>query len=108
MNSQSILDPQTLEQLQNEIQAKFDETLKNADFNSLLEKYGILEDRVLRVYWQFNLDPNQLKSDDAVEEQQPNALLAATATSVRPEIVLVKKAWCIPCPSTGSSLGCNC
>ncbi|MFN6559396.1 MAG: hypothetical protein RMY28_006260 [Nostoc sp. ChiSLP01] len=108
MSSEQILDPQTLEQLQNEIQEKFDETLKNADFNSLLEKYGILEDRVLRVYWQFNLDPNQLKSDDAVNEQQPNALLATTPKTPKEEIVLVKKAWCIPCPSTGSPLGCNC
>ncbi|MCF2148527.1 hypothetical protein IQ276_019265 [Desmonostoc muscorum LEGE 12446] len=105
MSSQPVLDPQTLEQLQNEIQEKFNETLENADFNSLLEKYGILQDRVLRVYWQFNLDPNQLTSDDAVDEQQPNALLPTTPI---PEIVLVKKAWCIPCPTNNNPLGCNC
>ncbi|WP_392534523.1 hypothetical protein [Nostoc sp. C117] len=108
MSSQTVIDSETLEQLQNEIQQKLGESLQNADLHSLLEKYGILEDRVLRIHWQCNLDPNQLQSDDAVDEQQPNALLAANPKLPIPEIVLVKKSLCIPCPSTGSPLGCNC
>ncbi|MDF5707658.1 MAG: hypothetical protein PUP90_08235 [Nostoc sp. S4] len=108
MSSQPSIDPQVLEQLTNEIQQKFADTLENTDLHSILEKYGILEDRVLRLYWQCNLDPNQLQSDNAVDEQQPNTLLATTPKSPIPEIVLVKKAWCVPCPSTGNPFGCNC
>lgn len=96
MSSQPVIDPQILQQLQDEIQQKLGESLENADFYSVLEKYGILKDRVLRIRLQCNLDPNQLKSDDAVDEQQLS------------EIVLLKRALCIPCPSTGSPLGCNC
>ncbi len=104
MSSQQVIDPEILQQLQEEIQQKMNESLENADLHSVLEKYGLLEYRVLRIHWQCNLDPNQLKSD----EQQANALLAETPTASIPEIVLVKKALCIPCPSTGSPLGCNC
>ncbi|MEH2451930.1 hypothetical protein [Nostoc sp.] len=96
MSSQPVIDPQILQQLQDEIQQKLGESLENADFYSVLEKYGILKDRVLRIRLQCNLDPNQLKSDDAVDEQQLS------------EIVLLKRALCIPCPSTGNPLGCNC
>ncbi len=108
MSSQKVIDPQILQQLQEEIQQKMGESLENADLHSVLEKYGILEDRVLRIHWQCNLDPNQLQSDDAVDDQQTNSLLPATSRASIPEIVLVKKALCIPCPSTGSPLGCNC
>ncbi|MEH2354911.1 hypothetical protein [Nostoc sp.] len=92
MSSQQVIDPQILQQLQEEIQQKMDQSLENADLHSVLEKYGLLEYRVLRIHWQCNLDPNQLKSDDAVDEQEPNALLAETARPSIPEIVLVKKA----------------
>jgi hypothetical protein len=108
MSSQPVLDSQTIEKLQNEIEQKLGESLQNADLHSVLEKYGILEDRVLRIHWQCNLDPNQLQSNDAVDEQQPNALLPATQKLLVPEIVLLKKSLCIPCPTTGSPLGCNC
>ncbi|MFN6483066.1 MULTISPECIES: hypothetical protein [unclassified Nostoc] len=108
MSSQPVIDPQILQQLQEEIQQKLGESLQNADLHSVLEKYGFLEDRVLRIHWQCNLDPNQLQSNDAVDEQEPNSLLPVTPKASIPEIVLVKKALCIPCPSTGSPLGCNC
>jgi hypothetical protein len=102
------MDSQTLEQLQNEIEQKLSESLKNADLQTVLEKYGLLKDRVLKVQWQCNLDLNKINSGDAVNEQQPNELLQATAGRIGPEIVLATKAWCIPCPATGSLHGCYC
>ncbi|MEH2068737.1 MAG: hypothetical protein V7K47_11345 [Nostoc sp.] len=102
------MDSQTLEQLQNDIEQKLSESLKNAELQTVLEKYGILEDRVLRVQWQCDLDLNKINSGDAVDEQQPNQLLQATAGGIKPEIVLAKKSWCVPCPANGSPLGCNC
>ncbi|MCW5317373.1 hypothetical protein GTQ43_27275 [Nostoc sp. KVJ3] len=99
------MNPETLQQLQDEIQQKLLESVHNADLYSVLEKYGVLDDRALIVQWQCNLDPNKIKSGDAVNKQQPNELLPATPTEA---IVLMQKSWCIPCPSTGSPLGCNC
>jgi hypothetical protein len=87
------MDSKTLQQLQDEIQQKLLESVQNAGLDSVLEKYGVLDDKTLKVQWQCNLDPNKIKSGDAVDEQG---------------IVLMQRAWCVPCPSTGNPLGCNC
>ncbi|MBD2525126.1 MULTISPECIES: hypothetical protein [unclassified Nostoc] len=96
------MNSETLQQLQAEIEQKLLESVNNADLYSVLEKYGVLDDRALIVQWQCNLDPNKIKSGDAVDEQQPNESLAEQ------EIVLMQNSWCIPCPSTGDPFGCNC
>lgn len=87
------MDSKTLQQLKDEIQQKLLESVQNAGLDSVLEKYGVLDDKTLKVQWQCNLDPNKIKSGDAVDEQG---------------IVLTQMAWCIPCPSTGNPFGCNC
>ncbi|MBN3896292.1 MAG: hypothetical protein HWQ41_13805 [Nostoc sp. NOS(2021)] len=102
------MNPETLQQLQDEIQQKLLESVNNAGLYTVLEKYGVLEDRALRVQWQCNLDLNKIKSGDAVAQEQPNELLAANPGGPREGIVLMEKSWCVPCPSTGSPLGCNC
>ncbi|MBD2560337.1 MULTISPECIES: hypothetical protein [Nostoc] len=102
------MDSETLQQLQDEIQQKLFESVNNADLYSVLEKYGVLEDRALIVQWQCNLDPNKIKFGDAVNKQQPNELLPAISGGSEQGIVLVQKSWCIPCPSTGDPFGCNC
>ncbi|MEH1865163.1 MAG: hypothetical protein V7K69_09145 [Nostoc sp.] len=99
------MNPETLQQLQAEIEQKLLESVNNAGLYSVLEKYGVLDDRALIVQWQCNLDPNKIKSGDAANNQQINGLLSANP---KQEIVLMEKSWCIPCPSTGSPLGCNC
>ncbi len=87
------MNPETLQQLKDEVQQKLLESVNNAGLYSVLEKYGVPDARALTVQWQFNIDPNKIKSGDAVDEQ---------------EIVVGQESWCIPCPSTGSPLGCNC
>lgn len=99
------MNPETLQQLQAEIEQKLLESVNNAGLYSVLEKYGVLDDRALIVQWQCNLDPNKIKSGNAFNNQKVNELLPATP---KQEIVLMEKSWCIPCPSTGSPLGCNC
>ncbi|MEH2390476.1 MAG: hypothetical protein V7K21_01980 [Nostoc sp.] len=86
------MNPETLQQLQDEVQQKLLESVNNAGLYAVLEKYGVLDDRALVVQWQCNLDPNKIKSGNAGTEQ---------------EIVLMQNSWCVPCP-TGSPLGCNC
>lgn len=87
------MNPETLQQLKDEVQQKLLESVNNAGLYSVLEKYGVPDARALTVQWQFNIDPNKIKSGDAVDEQ---------------EIVVMQESWCIPCPSTGSPFGCNC
>ncbi|MBD2243826.1 hypothetical protein [Nostoc sp. FACHB-888] len=87
------MDSKTLQQLQDEIQQKLLESVQNAGLDSVLEKYGVLDDKTLKVQWQCNLDPNEIKSGDAADEQG---------------IVLMQRSWCVPCPSNGNPLGCNC
>lgn len=86
------MNPETLQQLQDEVQQKLLESVNNAGLYAVLEKYGVLDDRALVVQWQCNLDPNKIKSANAGTEQ---------------EIVLMQNSWCIPCP-TGNVNGCNC
>ncbi|MEH2013176.1 hypothetical protein [Nostoc sp.] len=86
------MNPETLQQLQDEVQHKLLESVNNAGLYAVLEKYGVLDDRALVVQWQCNLDPNKIKSGNAGTEQ---------------EIVLMQNSWCIPCP-TGNLNGCNC
>ncbi|MEH2400109.1 hypothetical protein [Nostoc sp.] len=102
------MNPETLQQLQDEVQHKLLESVNNAGLYALLEKYGVLDDRALVVQWQCNLDLNKIKSGDAVNEQQPNELLPATPKDTEERIVLMQRSWCVPCPSNGNPLGCNC
>ncbi|MDF5734965.1 MULTISPECIES: hypothetical protein [unclassified Nostoc] len=95
------MNSETLQQLQDEIQHKLLESVKNADLYAVLEKYGVLEDRALIVQWQCNLDLNKIKSGDAVNEQQ-------TPKDTEERIVLMQRSWCVPCPSNHNPLGCNC
>ncbi|MCC5646469.1 hypothetical protein LC607_26845 [Nostoc sp. CHAB 5824] len=86
------MNPERLQQLKDEVQQKLLESVNNAGLYSVLEKYGVPDARALTVQWQFNIDPNKIKSGDAVDEQ---------------EIVVGQESWCVPCP-TGNPLGCNC
>ncbi|WP_375510046.1 hypothetical protein [uncultured Nostoc sp.] len=87
------MNPETLQQLQDEVQQKLLESVNNAGLYAVLEKYGVPDARALIVQWQCNLDPNKIKSGNAGTEQ---------------EIVVSQNSWCIPCPSTGNPYGCNC
>ncbi|MBN3872354.1 MAG: hypothetical protein V7L00_01870 [Nostoc sp.] len=102
------MNPETLQQLQDEIQQKLLESVNNAGLYTVLEKYGVLEDRALIVQWQCNLNLNKIKSGDAVDQQQPNELLQANSEGTGEGIVLMQNSWCVPCPSNGNPLGCNC
>ncbi|MEH1836343.1 MAG: hypothetical protein V7L29_30890 [Nostoc sp.] len=95
------MNPETLQQLQDEVQQKLLESVNNAGLYAVLEKYGVLDDRALVVQWQCNLDPNKIKSGNAGTEQEiGNA-------GIEQEIVLTQYSWCVPCP-TGNVNGCNC
>lgn len=62
------MNPEKLQQLQNEIEQEMYEALKNLNFGKVLEKYGISKDTDLKL--QCILDLTKLQSSDADEGQQ--------------------------------------
>ncbi|MBC1236711.1 hypothetical protein [Nostoc sp. 2RC] len=63
----TLTDPQTLQQLQDEIQQEVRESLKKANFRKILEKYGISSQEIIKFQW--TLDLTKLQSNQANEAQ---------------------------------------
>ena len=72
---QIVIDSQTLQQLQDEIQEEMRETLKNSNLDKILEKYGISGDNILT--FQISTDLSNIQAGAIFDEnQQPNSLLS--------------------------------
>ncbi|MEH2049175.1 hypothetical protein [Nostoc sp.] len=81
-SQQAVIDPQKLQQLQDEIQQEFHEILKNTKFGQILKDYGISTQEVLQ--FQYTLDFTKLQSADVGEEQQvQQSLLAIPGSHIR-------------------------
>ncbi|MBD2362614.1 hypothetical protein [Anabaena sp. UHCC 0399] len=95
-----VLDPQTLEQLENEIKQELIEVLNKSQLNKVLKKYGISESEVLKI--QYTLDLNKIQSSDASEDK---VAIESFSMMMRPPIgtnlALLK-----PCPIEGYPDGC--
>ncbi|MBD2680385.1 MULTISPECIES: hypothetical protein [Nostoc] len=64
----TVLDAQTLQKLQDDIQQEMCESLNKANFRKILEKYGISSQEVIK--FQCTLDLTKLQSNQANEGQQ--------------------------------------
>ncbi len=64
----TVIDPQTLQQLEEEIKQEMREILKNSNLSKVLEKYGISEKKVLEIQCSIDITKNQVS--------QTNSLLA--------------------------------
>ncbi|NEU81016.1 hypothetical protein [Nostoc sp. UIC 10630] len=81
-SQQAVIDPQELQQLQDEIQQEMHEILKNANFGKILKKHGISKQEVLQ--FQYTLDLTKLKSSDAAgDEQVPKFSLVIPGKHIR-------------------------
>ncbi len=67
-SQQTVIDPQKLQQLQDDIQQEMHEILKKANFDKILKKYGISRQEVLQ--FQYTLDLTKLQSSNAGEDKQ--------------------------------------
>ena len=65
---QALIDPQKLQQLQDEIQQEMHEILKNANFSKILKNYDISTQEVLQ--FQYTLDLTKLQSSDVAGDEQ--------------------------------------
>ncbi|AUT00485.1 hypothetical protein CLI64_08825 [Nostoc sp. CENA543] len=93
------LDPQTLEQLQNEISRELIEVLNKSQLGKVLEKYGISDTQVLKI--QYTLDVNQLQSAD-----ESNGQVAIESFSIPKPPIGANLGLIQPCPFDGNPDGC--
>ncbi|MEH1765408.1 hypothetical protein [Nostoc sp.] len=81
-SQQAVIDPQKLQQLQDEIQQELHEILKNSKFSQILKDYGISTQEVLQ--FQYTLDLTKLQSSDAGgDEQVQKSLLTIPGKPIR-------------------------
>ncbi|WP_298911421.1 hypothetical protein [uncultured Nostoc sp.] len=74
-SQQAVINPQTLQQLEDDIKNELSNILKNSNFGEVLKKYGISGQEIFKV--QCILDLTQMKFSDAVGDKQVNELLLA-------------------------------
>ncbi|MDZ7965121.1 MAG: hypothetical protein RM368_09105 [Nostoc sp. DedSLP03] len=108
MESQTVIDAETLQQIQDEIQQEISEILENSNFHKVLEKYSISGNKILKIKFQCSIDKNKIQHADAVDNEQVKKILPEITGELREELVLVNKLLCIPCPTNQSIKGCYC
>jgi uncharacterized protein YutE (UPF0331/DUF86 family) len=95
----TVIDAQTLQQLEDEIKKELTNILNNSNFGEVLKKYGISGQNVLKV--QCLLDLTQIEVSDAIDNQQTNPQEQDTTFKT-----LSLSGFCNPCPVPGYPNGC--
>ncbi|MFN6464187.1 MAG: hypothetical protein RMZ41_020560 [Nostoc sp. DedVER02] len=83
------MNSQTLQQLQDEIKNELSQSLKNANFDALLEKYGISGEKVLKL--ECSIDLSQIQINDPTNSSNINSLIPGN------HIVKLDCDWCACC-----------
>ncbi|WP_066381997.1 MULTISPECIES: hypothetical protein [unclassified Anabaena] len=97
---ETVLDSQTLKQLQSDIQKELLEVLNNSQLSKVLQKYGISQSEVLKISYQ--LDLNKLQNIVTDQNQlSKDCLLTTEQQQIEASAVLLK-----PCPIEGYPDGC--
>ncbi|MEI1373198.1 hypothetical protein PQG02_27800 [Nostoc sp. UHCC 0926] len=87
------MDSQTLQQLQDEIKNELSQSLKNASFKTVLEKYGISGEKVLKL--ECSIDITQIQMKDTENSSNINSLIPGN------HIVKLDCDWCDCCGCCG-------
>jgi uncharacterized protein YpuA (DUF1002 family) len=98
------MDSEKLQQLQEEVKQEMLKALNNSQLNDVLQKYGLTSGGFVKV--QCTLDLTQLQLSNADESQQAMELLQAIPDAQSIPVKLFSL--CVPCPTTGNPLGCEC
>ncbi|MEH2390478.1 MAG: hypothetical protein V7K21_01990 [Nostoc sp.] len=72
-SQQAVIEPQKLQHLQDEIQQEISKILNNSNLSNVLEKYGILKDKILTI--QYSIDLSKMQSNDVIADQQHQEFL---------------------------------
>jgi hypothetical protein len=83
------MDSQTLQQLQDEIKNELSQSLKNAKFKTVLEKYGISGEKVLKI--ECSIDLTQIQMKDMNNSNNRNLIIPGN------HIVKLGCDWCDCC-----------
>ena len=95
----TVIDAQTLQQLEDDIKKELTNILNNSNFGEVLKKYGISGQNVLKV--QCLLDLTQIQVSDAIDNQQTD--LEGQNTTFK---TLALGGFVNPCPVPGYPNGC--
>lgn len=87
------MDFQTLEQLKDEIKNELSQSLKNAKFKTVLEKYGISGEKVLTL--ECSIDISQIQMKDTENSSNINSLIPGN------HIMKLGCDWCDCCGCCG-------
>jgi|GEM_PF-2352070 uncharacterized protein YutE (UPF0331/DUF86 family) len=101
----TVIDAQTLQQLEDEIKNELSNILKNSNFGEVLKKYGISGQNILKV--QCLLDLAQIEVSNANENQQVNESLPTIIQQQNTTLKTVSvSGFYNPCPVPGYPSGC--
>ena len=87
------MNSQILQQLQDEIKNELSQSLKNANFKTVLEKYGISGEKVLKL--ECSIDITQIQMEDTENSSNINSLIPGN------NIVKLDCDWCDCCGCCG-------
>ncbi|UKO99075.1 hypothetical protein [Nostoc sp. UHCC 0870] len=97
---ETVLDSQTLKQVENEIKQELIEVLNQSKLSKVLEKYGISKSEVLKI--NYTLDLNKLQSTDVSEDK----VAIESFSMMRMPPIQTNLALLYPCPMEGYPDGC--
>ncbi|MEA5600910.1 hypothetical protein [Nostoc sp. UHCC 0252] len=83
------MDSQTLQQLKDEIKNELSQSLKTANFKTVLEKYGISGEKALKL--ECSIDLSQMQTQDTTDSSNRNLLISDN------NIVKLDCDWCDCC-----------
>ncbi|MCW5317375.1 hypothetical protein GTQ43_27285 [Nostoc sp. KVJ3] len=101
----TVIDVQTLQQLEDDIKNELNNILKNSNFGELLGKYGLSGQNILKV--QCLLDLAQIEVSDANHDQQVDKSLSTIIQQSNTTLRTVTiSGFYNPCPVPGYPGGC--
>ncbi|MHC5723808.1 MAG: hypothetical protein ACYT04_39100 [Nostoc sp.] len=99
-----VIDLQTLQQLQCDINKEFSELLNNSNFSQIFDKYNISGQNILKV--QCSLDLTQFQGRDTGMGHHPVEFSSEILETEQTIIESSPSGFCNPCPAPGYPRGC--
>ncbi|WP_375501409.1 hypothetical protein [uncultured Nostoc sp.] len=97
----TVIDAQTLQQLEDEIKKELNDILNNSNFGEILDKYGLSGQNILNI--QCLLDFTQIEVTDAEAKKFLQTIIQEQKPTLK---TLSRGGYCNPCPVPGYPQGC--
>ncbi|MBC1275061.1 hypothetical protein GNF10_03470 [Nostoc sp. UCD121] len=99
-SQQAVIDPQELQQLQDELQQEISESINNSNLSKILEKHGISKNNNFEIRFQCSIEVTQIQSNNInIERQAQGFLQPIPAKRVMQMFCCMDRLGrCVPCP----------